>query len=499
MCSAASLSWAKCRPLLYRSASALYNRRPPDTEGLARLYIGRPFRYNDLVAEIADDRSYALVLGGGGTKGAYQIGAWRAFRELGLRFHAIVGASVGALNGALMAQGAYDAAIELWRSVSIDRIVAVPSSLAGNKRTPASHNRFASFAELNRFILRNHGLDTKPLRDLIHRSVDELLIRSSGIDFGITTYELTNLKALSIFLEEIPDGLLADYLLASASFPAFRAAEIQGKRFTDGGVFDNVPFRMARSRGYRRIIVVDISGLGVNRKPDVVGTETVYIKNSIEMGNIFDLDQEFIRRFMELGYLDTMRVFGRYQGIRYFVAPDPALAAELGSLVREGAAAPSIAAMIGGEPGVARLRRLREHLPRDMREHRDLVLPLVECAALALDIDRVRAYTLSELLTEVRAAQERVRSEELSIEHRHLRPTLRFVRRVLRTGDQSQSGLPKPPLAYDLAIERFASARQRAIVRGALHGLFPYLFPGRVFLSMLDRYFESRPAGALGS
>ncbi len=492
------LAGRKCRPLFYRSVSALYNRRPRDLRS-PQLYIVRPFRYNDPVGDTADDRSYALVLGGGGTKGAYQIGAWRAFRELGLRFHAIVGASVGALNGALMAQGAYDAAIELWRSISIDRIVAVPPSLAGGQRTAASHNRFASFAELNRFILRNHGLDTKPLRDLIHRSVDEPLIRSSGVDFGITTYELTNHKALSIFLEEIPEGLLADYLLASASFPAFRAAEIQGKRFTDGGVFDNIPFRMARSRGYRRIIVVDISGLGFNRKPDVVGTETVYIKNSIEMGSIFDLDQEFIRRFMELGYLDTMRVFGRYEGIRYFVAPDPELAAELRRLLQEGASTPSIAGLLGSDPGRTLLRRLREHLPRDMREHRNIVLALAECAALALDMERVRAYSLPEFLAEIRAAGARVRGEEGSIEHRSLRPALRLVRRVLRSGDQSHSGLPKPPLAYDLAIDRLASARQRAILRGALRGLFPYLLPGRVFLAILDRYFESRPAGALES
>jgi len=449
------------------------------------------------VGKTADDRSYALVLGGGGTKGAYQIGAWRAFRELGLRFHAIVGASVGALNGALMAQGAYDAAIELWRSVTIDRIVAVPPSLARTQRNPASHNRFASFAELNRFILRNHGLDAQPLRDLIHRSVDEPFIRSSGVDFGITTYELTNLKALSIFLEEIPEGLLADYLLASASFPAFHATEIQGKRFTDGGVFDNVPYRMARSRGYRRIIVVDISGLGVNRKPDVVGSETVYIKNSMEMGSIFDLNQEFIRRFMELGYLDTMRVFGRYEGIRYFVSPDPELAAELARLVQDAVGVPSIARLIGGAPGAA--PRLREHLPRDMREYRDLVLPLVECAALALDVDRVRAYSLPELLAEIRTAYEGVRRDEVAIEQREFRPTLRLVRRALHAGDQSHSGLPMPPLAYDLAIDRLASARQRAIARGALRGLFPYLLPGRVFLAILDLSSQGRPAAASGS
>lgn len=459
-----------------------------------------PFRYNGLVSERADDRPYALVLGGGGTKGAYQVGAWRAFRELGVRFHAIVGASVGGLNGALIAQDAYDEAVELWRTVSIDKIVAVPPALAKSEVARPASNRFATFAELNRFILRNHGLDTGPLRELIHRSIDEARVRASGIDFGITTYELSNLKPLSIFLDEIPAGLLADYLLASASFPAFRATEIQGKRFADGGLFDNVPYRMARSRGYRRIIVVDVSGLGFNRKPDVTGTETIYLKNSIEIGTIFEMDREFIDRFMELGYLDAMRLFGRYEGTRYFIEPDPETKAELGRLLFAGRG--------GGPPSDAGSTSLsapltvseaRTHLPRDMREQRDLVLALVECAALALEIERVRPYTLVGLLAEMRAALRRVRAEELTLEPRGLRSLLRLMRRALRSSDQSRSGLSKPPLAYDLALERVASPRRRRLAQGALRGIHPYLLPGRAFLAILERYARDLPAAASDS
>ena len=46
-------------------------------------------------------RSYGLVLAGGGTKGAYEVGAWKALRELGVDITAIVGTSIGAINGAL--------------------------------------------------------------------------------------------------------------------------------------------------------------------------------------------------------------------------------------------------------------------------------------------------------------------------------------------------------------------------------------------------------------
>ena len=47
----------------------------------------------------------AIVLAGGGSRGAYQIGVWKALREMGIEYHIVTGASVGALNGAMMVQG----------------------------------------------------------------------------------------------------------------------------------------------------------------------------------------------------------------------------------------------------------------------------------------------------------------------------------------------------------------------------------------------------------
>lgn len=64
---------------------------------------------------------YGLVLAGGGAKGVYQIGAWKALRELGIAVDCVVGTSVGAMNGALVALGLYDEAEALWKSMSIER------------------------------------------------------------------------------------------------------------------------------------------------------------------------------------------------------------------------------------------------------------------------------------------------------------------------------------------------------------------------------------------
>ena len=64
---------------------------------------------------IDNTKSYGIALEGGGAKGAYQIGVWRALREAGIRYHMVAGTSVGALNGALMAMRDYDSAVRLWK------------------------------------------------------------------------------------------------------------------------------------------------------------------------------------------------------------------------------------------------------------------------------------------------------------------------------------------------------------------------------------------------
>lgn len=59
-------------------------------------------------------KEYGLVLEGGGAKGAYQIGAWKAMREAGVKIKGIAGTSVGALNGALICMDDLTNAEKVW-------------------------------------------------------------------------------------------------------------------------------------------------------------------------------------------------------------------------------------------------------------------------------------------------------------------------------------------------------------------------------------------------
>ena len=82
-------------------------------------------------------KKYGLVLAGGGGKGAYQIGAWKAMREMGIEFEAIAGASIGGINGAFIAAGDYDKAVEFWHNISVDKGVRIAKNL------PDSENLFS--------------------------------------------------------------------------------------------------------------------------------------------------------------------------------------------------------------------------------------------------------------------------------------------------------------------------------------------------------------------
>ena len=74
-------------------------------------------------------KEYGIVLEGGGAKGAYQIGAWRALREAGIRIKGAAGTSVGALNGALICMDDFEKAERIWENISYSRVMDVDDEL----------------------------------------------------------------------------------------------------------------------------------------------------------------------------------------------------------------------------------------------------------------------------------------------------------------------------------------------------------------------------------
>jgi len=274
-----------------------------------------------LLTDFDFSKEYGVVLEGGGAKGAYQIGVWKAFMECGVKIKAVAGVSVGALNGALICMGDYEKAVDLWQNISYSQIMKVDDS-----QMDKLMNR--RFKELNlqavrkvskKFIVSG-GFDVTPLKELIDANVDEQRIKESEIEFVMGTFNVSNMKALEITAKEAEDGYLKDYLLASANFPLFKNEKLLGKTFLDGGITNNVPIDMLINRGYKNIIVIRIFGIGVEKKIKIPeDVNVIYFAPKINLCNVLEFNKKKAIRNISLGYYDALRILKPLTGIDYYI------------------------------------------------------------------------------------------------------------------------------------------------------------------------------------
>lgn len=264
-----------------------------------------------------DNREYGLVLAGGGTKGAYQVGVWKALVEMKIKVKAIVGASIGALNGALFLQDDYNSLVKMYENIKIDNIMKV-KGVDANKNIFDLSNIFNLAADFT----KQKGIDNAPLREMIKQYIDMDKLYDSDIDFGLVTYSVKNKTPLQRFKNEIPKEQMEDYLLASSCFPIFKPQIIDGEEYFDGGLYDNIPSNMLIEKGYKNIIIADIAGVGFSKKSL---SKDVYVKvlhSTEDLGGTFEFNHERIINNIKLGYLDTMKSFNKLQGHIYYFKPE---------------------------------------------------------------------------------------------------------------------------------------------------------------------------------
>ena len=257
----------------------------------------------------------AIALGAGGARGAYQIGAWKALRELGVDYDIVVGSSIGSVNGVAMVQDDYDLALDLWKNISVDKIFAgdvdldfEPQDIIGSTEKLVS---------LLIKILTNKGLDISPFLDLLNDIVDEDKVRASAREFGIVALRVPLIKGMEITKEKMKVGYMAKYILASSSaFPVFPVCEVDGNKYIDGGYYDSLPINFARNLGAEEVVAIDVS-LSTTHEEELSSNDVIYIKSTWSLGPFLDFDNESIMRNMDLGYNDTMKAYGKYRGFRY--------------------------------------------------------------------------------------------------------------------------------------------------------------------------------------
>lgn len=264
-------------------------------------------------------QQYGLVLSGGGAKGAFEMGVWKALKECDYSLGAVIGTSVGALNAAMIAQDDYDIAMEFWSNLTINQVLDLNEKMTNTYVDQWSKESFDVFRNGFLTALFSDGLDISPLRHNLTRLICEDSIRNSPIRFGLVTVDITSLKPRQLMIDDIPQGQLIDYLLASAALPIFQKQEIDGKTYLDGGFFDNVPINFMLEQNFSQIISVEFPAPGMRKWVRDNNAEIITVNNSEFLGGILNFDTRQIEQNIQLGYLDAMKVFGALDGKHFYL------------------------------------------------------------------------------------------------------------------------------------------------------------------------------------
>ena len=361
-----------------------------------------------------------LVLEGGGAKGAFQIGAYKALTELGIKFNGVVGTSIGALNGALIAQGDEAIAYDVWSKVSTSRLFQLTET-----QYKKLVNLNLSITEIPFFLgkikefVKNKGLDVSLIKNLLNEVIQEDKLRKSSMDFGLVTYSLTTMKPFELFLDEIPQGLILDYLMASASFPIFKLEKFAGNLFIDGGVFDNMPINLLIKKGYRDIIVVRTFGVGVYKKIIDPTVKITYINPSEDLGGVLDFDNKNANKNLSLGYFDTMKQWKGWKGKSYYIEAELNEDRTLELLNQFSDTTIQEVGQIFGFDKIPTKRMLFEFIiPRiaDLlgltkeNSYEDIVIALCEEIAKDLRLEKFKLYTMNSLIESI--VNHKIKKEE---------------------------------------------------------------------------------------
>ncbi|QPF73081.1 patatin-like phospholipase family protein [Roseateles sp. DAIF2] len=196
-----------------------------------------------------------LVLQGGGALGAYQLGVYEALHEAGLEPDWVVGTSIGAINGALIAGNAPEHRLErlcaFWDLIAQDGPANPWGQVLSNWGTltrgiagffePGPASLLGPYAPLG--PERAAWYDTAPLRASLERLLDfERLAGGDNTTPRLTVGCVSASRGEMVYFDSRDGALLPEHILASGALPpAFPAVRIDGEPYWDGGIYSNTP------------------------------------------------------------------------------------------------------------------------------------------------------------------------------------------------------------------------------------------------------------------
>ena len=264
-----------------------------------------------------------LVFSGGGAKGAYQIGVWKALKELEIdkQVKAVSGTSVGALNAAMFCQGNYDAAEQLWLGITKSKILT-PNARIILKHIDAAISTKGGLVDkllsVGKSIFNNGVFSRSGLLELFDEYLEPELIKKSKIMLYACTLNLSNAKLTTTKLNTRSVGSIRNFLLATSAIPAiFKHEKIGTNHHFDGGLVpflnNNHPFEVLIEKAKCKEII----NVFLTAKPDLKLQENypkvkfINIFPAVDFAGIapsLNFSHEMTRKLIQKGYEDGIKV-----------------------------------------------------------------------------------------------------------------------------------------------------------------------------------------------
>lgn len=262
-----------------------------------------------------------LVLGGGGAKGCYHVGAWEAFREMKMEFDAVTGTSIGALVGAFYVQQdlapVVDFVIGMKPTEIAEELPYLPNTMKEKVRGTKTVIEF-----LMKYM--DDKMDITPLRRHFEDIFDYEKFSKSPIGYACMTYNDTLQEGQGFTKDEITAENAENVIMASAAcYPAFPKVQIGDQIYMDGGYADNVPIELLlqiQPEADERV-VIDIHN-PQDPIPPAWRPDMKLIQPLINPGNSLDFSENHAMRLYNQGYLETMKYYDRLPGYLFTFTED---------------------------------------------------------------------------------------------------------------------------------------------------------------------------------
>lgn len=204
-----------------------------------------------------NDKKTALILEGGGAKGAFEAGVIQYLRDKNIKIDLVGGTSVGALNAACFAFGKITELMELWKNISSEKVYNLNSLVKYIFNRDFLSNLFSKKL-ISRIWDMPSILDNSPLEESIKKLFGDLQIqesnKSSNIPLYITAFNLNSGRV--DYFDMDSEVKVVDALMATSAIQiAFPVRKINEKYYIDGGNGANLPLRKAIDDDCDRLII----------------------------------------------------------------------------------------------------------------------------------------------------------------------------------------------------------------------------------------------------